>query len=60
MAKVGYVLTHDQYTNLDSDRKWMEDYGCDPIIEEHQSDSHIQFNRGHSPEQLADKQSKPE
>ncbi|MCC8174918.1 MAG: recombinase family protein [Bacteroidales bacterium] len=36
MAKLGYIMIYDQYPSLDADRKWMEDYGCDPIVEERQ------------------------
>lgn len=34
MAKVGYILKADHYDAFDSDRIWMEQYGCCRIVEE--------------------------
>lgn len=34
MAKVGYIFLSDYIDNIDSDRKWMTDYGCCRIVEE--------------------------
>ena len=34
MAKIGYIMAISQYDRLEEDRKWMNDYGCNRIVEE--------------------------
>lgn len=34
-------MVHDQNSTLESDRQWMTQYGCDPIIEEHQNPTNL-------------------
>ena len=34
MAKVGYIFKAAGYDGFDTDKKWMEQYGCVQVIEE--------------------------
>ena len=38
MAKIGYIMVPSHYENLESDKSWMQDYGCVRIIEENEED----------------------
>ena len=55
MAKVGYIMKSDLYEHLDSDKQWMNEFGCVNVFEEEFDDEHtrplwkqlmISLNRG--------------
>lgn len=38
MAKIGYIMATSHYDKLDSDREWMQKYGCVKVVEEKDAD----------------------
>lgn len=41
MAKVGYIFLAEAYDSIQTDKAWMEDYGCVRIIEEKTEDEKL-------------------
>ena len=43
MAKVGYIFLAEAYESVESDKAWMEKFGCVKIVEENAEESLIRL-----------------
>ena len=41
MAKVGYIFLAEAYESVESDKAWMEKFGCVKIVEENAEDEKL-------------------